>query len=162
MTLADIVASALRGGHVSRRTFNSAAVSSGLALAASSLAARAEVFGPSYLMEEEFDGLSGPAMIFRPNIFEPAGYVVEEFYDSFNALRNLGLNISPTRLHPKNPIGVAIGSLRICFCDVRFPPVRNVPFRMALENVIKRSQIDGNLHFLDEALQQQTLISRTL
>src|SRR3989338_5874295 len=96
MTLADIVASALRGGHVSRRTFNSAAVSSGLALAASSLAARAEVFGPSYLMEEEFDGLSGPAMIFRPNIFEPAGYVVEEFYDSFNALRSFGLDISPT------------------------------------------------------------------
>src|SRR3989338_2396276 len=44
-----------------------------------------------------------------------------------------------SRLHPKNPIGVAIGSLRICFCDVRFPPVRNIPFRMALERVIKRS-----------------------
>src|SRR3989338_2152863 len=96
MTLADIVASALRGGHVSRRTFNSAAVSSGLVLAVSSLAARAEVFGPSYIMEEEFDGISGRAMIFRPNIFEPAGYVVEEFYDSFNALRSFGLDISPT------------------------------------------------------------------
>ena len=96
MTLADVVASALRGGHVSRRTFNSAAVSSGLVLAVSSLAARAEVFGPSYLMEEEFDGISGPAMIFRPNNFEPAGYVVEEFYDSFNALRSFGLDISPT------------------------------------------------------------------
>jgi len=55
MTLADVVASALRGGHVSRRTFNSAAVSSGLVLAVSSLAARAEVFGPSYFMEEEFE-----------------------------------------------------------------------------------------------------------
>ena len=35
-------------------------------------------------------------MIFRPNNFEPAGYVVEEFYDSFNALRSFGLDISPT------------------------------------------------------------------
>src|SRR3989338_7614462 len=92
MTLADIVASALRGRSISRRTFNSAAAGSGLVLAASSLAARAEVFGPAYLMEEEFDGISGPAMIFRPNIFEPAGYVVEEFYDSFNPLRSFGLD----------------------------------------------------------------------
>ena len=29
--------------------------------------------------------------------------------------------------------------------------MRNNPFRMALEKVIKRSQVDGNLHFLDEA-----------
>ena len=38
--------------------------------------------------------------------------------------------------------------------------MRNNPFRMALEKVIKRSQVDGNLHFLDEARLNETFLNQ--